>query len=213
MTPEDRHTHADTDMHTHMHMEAHINTYIHADTHKHTYTCRHTYILIDVHMPTGQRGYSLTKNRWPSCPTFPPHTLVHTFLHWLVFIAHPLDAYLTPWLWSETSCGPQGPAQLGSSRSQGWLQAWMGWGGQAGRWRGITSASRRQAGSRGPSWRAACGHTWLNRDNSGCSPSPASFPLAQPQIHGCPEPLLPRGQLQGIHRDGRGAEGPGAPGE
>lgn len=32
-----------------------------------------------------------------------------------------------------------------------------------------------------PSWLAACLHTWLNRDNGGCSSTPASFPEAEPR--------------------------------
>lgn len=41
---------------------------------------------------------------------------------------------------------------------------------------------------RGPSWQAAYSYTWLNRDNGGCSFSPASFPQAEPQVCEWPEP-------------------------
>lgn len=72
-----------------------------------------------------------------------------------------------------------------------------------------------QAGSRrGPSWQAASSHTWLNRDNGGGSSGPASFPLAEPQAHECPEAPAansPPGRqpegAQGTSREGS-SEGP-----
>lgn len=63
-----------------------------------------------------------------------------------------------------------------------------------------------------PSWLAAYSHAWLNRDNGGCSPSPASFLQAQPQVPESPEPPLEnrpgweeaRKQYKGLSQ-GRGA--------
>lgn len=76
-------------------------------------------------------------------------------------------------------------------------------------WRGRASASRRQTGSRGPSWQAAYSHTWLNRDNGGCPSKPASFPQAEPQVPECPEPPpetsweAARGQHRGTSQEGQ----------
>lgn len=91
-------------------------------------------------------------------------------------------------------------------------------------WRGRASASRRQTGSRGPSWQAAYSHTWLNRDNGGCPSKPASFPQAEPQVPECPEPPpetsweAARGQHRGTSQEGQqsplsaGGEGVGLEG-
>ena len=69
---------------------------------------------------------------------------------------------------------------------------------------------------RGPSWRAACSHTWLNRDNGSCPCSPASFPQAEPRVREGPEPPpenSPAGsQPEGAQGDfpGRVAKAPGS---
>lgn len=84
-------------------------------------------------------------------------------------------------------------------------------GGEGPRWegqRGSVSASRRQTGSRGPSWPAAGWHTWLNRDNGGCPSSPASFPQAEPgsvsvrNLPQSPAGRQPEGSTRGLPREG-----------
>lgn len=146
-------------------------TYIHADTHIQADTC----------MPAGQREGSLTPAGGPSClELLDPPLLIHlrTPPVSLACIYYtPIGCMAQPQtLVRHLSCPPQTSPSWRNSRSQGWLQARTG-GGLAGRLE-RQCVSQQAAGGlqRGSTWRAACRHTWVNRNNGGCS-------LAQPPFH------------------------------
>lgn len=108
--------------------------------------------------------------RWPqlpraACPSQPPHwhappsSLACIYCAPTGRVAQPR----TDTCWRPSSASPT----WWSCRPPCWLQARRG--GQGGRKAGEAvraSASRRVV--RGPFWRAAGSHTWLNRDNGGC---------------------------------------------
>jgi hypothetical protein len=55
-------------------------------------------------------------------------------------------------------------------------------------------AVRQSGGSgqtvKGPTWQAAYSHTWLNRDNGGCSLQPSLLPTGKALVPEIPEPPL-----------------------
>lgn len=80
--------------------------------------------------------------------------------------------------------GLQSQPRLVECQAPGQLSSQQGGGRQAGRPQRQCVSQR---AARGPSWRAACSHTWLNRDNGGCFFSSASFPQAGLQVLEAPE--------------------------
>lgn len=223
------HRHAYTD--TNVHLQTRISSQTYAHTHRHTYLQAHIYTQTHTHTQThiytrryayatGQKGMQPdTMHVSPaaqSCRTLPPYTLVHTSFFTGHIYCTPIGCLAQPQARSDTSCAPT----WGQFRPQGCLQAQLGGGPQTGCGGSHQPASRLQAAgsSRGPSWQAACGHTWVNRDNGGCSSSPAPFPQAQPRVWECPDCLLhPQGRPswerpEGSSRQGR-AEKPVSPSE
>lgn len=192
---------------------AHKHTALYTQAQACMYT--HTYTLTDIHMPEGQRGSSQTNSRWPQLPS--PPFLIHSCTP--VFS----DLYLLHTHWVHGSApGPgrtplttKGQPHLGEMQAPGLVTSRRRPGREAGE-AACQPAGGRRAAER-PLLAAACGHTWLNRDNGGCYSSPASFPQAQPQVPECPEPLptpenrlsweQPEGSSRGLLRDGRDAEG------
>lgn len=224
--------HRHTDIHTLTDTQTHANTYtqtwtfadthIYSDTHTHahTYTRRHararthTHIHSEIRVCHRAEGNAARHSACvPSCSELPdPPLLTHSCTPpslQAIFTAHPLGAWLSPRPWSDTSRAPWVSPTWGSSSPRAaYKHSWE---------EGLTRAGeaaisqpagcRRQAagGTRGPSWQAACGHTWVNRDNGGCSSSPAPFPQAQLRVWECPDCPPPRkgpagsgqGQLKG----------------
>lgn len=198
-------THTCTDMHTH------IYTCRHRDTHKHIYICRHIHTHRRAYAHRAE-GIQPDKEQVAQLPNpRPSHTRAH--LSSLACI------YCTPIgcmaqrlaLVRNLSWPLRASPAWGSSRPQGWLQAWTGRGGPAGRWRGRASASRRQAGS--PWAHLAEQRQWWLLPQPSLLPTGTASDLWVSRTTPRPTLKVARGQLQGTHREGRGSEGPGAPGE
>lgn len=92
---------------------------------------------------------------------------------------HPLGTWPNPDL-----PGLQSQPHLVECQAPGQLSSQQGGGRQAGRPQRQCVSQR---AARGPSWQAACSHTWLNRDNGGCFFSSASSPQAGLQVLEAPE--------------------------
>lgn len=145
------------------------------------HTDTHTHIYADTRVPTEHREGSLIPAGGPSCselpdPPLPTHSCTPPLSLFCIYYT-PIGCIVQPQsLVRHLSCPPRASPSWWSSRSQGWLQARMG-GGSAGRLERQCISQQAAGGQqRGPTWRAACRHTWVNRNNGGCS-------SAQPPSH------------------------------